>query len=170
MSLRSALSAFLFVWTTWALCAGASQEKSLKPDDQIHYEMSRVSNTRLRFPRLTAYKDIKTMIRVNTQIDELSKEFGCPTHDKHDWYRIFSRVEYAGKDILSIYASANYYGGGPYPTNDSNMSVTFDLRTGNKVQFAELFRSYDTDKEQILKIFWQPACDNRENACCGKEK
>ena len=92
---------------------------------------------------------------VNAQINELSKEFGCPApHGKDDWYKVSSRVEYAAKDILSIYASANYYCGGPYPTNDLNMSLTFDLRTGKEVHFAQLFKSYDTDKDQILKIIF----------------
>ena len=155
MSLTTTLSAFLLVFANFALSAGASQEEGPRTTNDIHYRMSQVSDTQIRFPRLTAYKDITTMNRVNAQIDELSKEFGCPApHGKDDWYKVISRVEYAAKDILSIYASANYYCGGPYPTNDANMSLTFDLRTGKKVQFVELFKSYDANKDQILKIIY----------------
>jgi hypothetical protein len=95
------------------------------------------------------------MNRVNAQIDELTKEFGCPEpRGKNDSYKVFSLVEYAVQDIFSIYASANYYCGGPYPTNDENLSLTFDLRTGDKVGFSELFRNYDANKDQILKIIF----------------
>jgi hypothetical protein len=155
MSLTMTISALLIVLASFALNRDAYQEKSPGTTNDIHYSMSPVSDTQIRFPRLTAYKDITTMNRVNAQIDELSKEFGCPApHGKDDWYKVISRVEYAAKDILSIYASANYYCGGPYPTNDANMSLTFDLRTGKKVQFAELFKSYDVNKDQILKIIF----------------
>ncbi len=155
MSLTTTLSAFLLVLTNFALSDSASQEKGPKATNDIHYKMSPVGNTQVRFPRLTAYKDITTMNRVNAQIDELSKEFGCPApYGKDDWYKVSSRVEYAAKDILSIYASANYYCGGPYPTTDANMSLTFDLRTGKKIQFAELFRSYVANRDQILKIIF----------------
>ena len=34
------------------------------------------------------------------------------------------------------------------------MSLTFDLRTGNKVQFVELFKSYDANKDQILMLIF----------------
>ena len=155
MSLTTTLSAFLLVLANFALSAGASQEKGPRTANDIHYRMSPLGDTQIRFPRLTAYKDITTMNRVNAQIDELSKEFGCPApRRKDDWYKVFSRVEYAAEDIFSIYASANSYCGGPYPTNDANMSLTFDLRTGKKVQFAELFKSYDADKDEILKIIF----------------
>jgi hypothetical protein len=154
MSLTT-LSAFLLVLASFALSPDASQEKGPKTTNDIQYGMSPVGDTQIRFPRLTTYKDITTMNRVNAQVDELSKEFGCPApHGKDDWYKILSRVEYAAKDILSIYASANYYCGGPYPTNDENKSLTFDLRTGKKVQFAELFSSYEVNKVQILKIIF----------------
>jgi len=155
MRLTTTLSAFLLVLASFALSAGASQGKGHRTTNDIHYRMSPVGDTQIRFPRLTAYKDITTMNRVNAQIDELSKEFGCSApRGEEDWYKVFSRVEYAAKDVFSIYASANFYCGGTYPTNDANMSLTFDLRTGKKVQFAELFRTYDANKDQILKIIF----------------
>lgn len=155
MSFATTLSAFLLVWANFALSAGASQEKGPRTTNDIHYRMSPVGNTQIRFPRLIAYKDLTIMNQVNAQIDELSKDFGCPApRAKDDWYKIFSRVEYGAEDIFSIYASANYYCGGPYPTNDANMSLTFDLRTGKQIQFAALFGSYDANKDQILKIIF----------------
>jgi hypothetical protein len=133
--------------------ASAPQEKSNQTADDIHYTMSRLGGTQIRFPRLTSYKDIATMNRVNTQIDELSKQFAClDPRGKDDFYKVSSRVEYAARDIFSIYATASYYCGGPYPTNDENISASFDLRTGKKVKFHELFENYAANKSQILRI------------------
>lgn len=140
MSFTTALAVFLLVLRNFALSASASQEKGPRTTNDIHYKMSPVRDTRIQFPRLTAYTDVTMMNQVNAQIDELTKELRCPEpRGKDDSYEVLSRVEYAAQDILSIYASANYYCGGPYPTNDANMSLTFDLRTGKKVEFAELF-------------------------------
>jgi hypothetical protein len=170
MSLTT-LSALLLVLANFALSAGASQEKGPETTNDIHYRTSPVGDTQIRFPRLTAYKDVTTMNRVNAQIDELSKEFGCPApRGKDDWYKVFSRVEFGAKDIFSIYASANYHCGGPYPTNDANMSLTFDLRTGKKVQFAELFRSYDANKVQILKIIFARQLERTEKLLAAGKK
>src|SRR5882762_9709323 len=171
MSLTTTLSAFLLVLANFALSAGASQEKGPRTTNDIHYRMSPVGDTQIRFPRLTAYKDITTMNRVNAQIAELSKEFGCPApRGKDESYKVFSRVEYAAKDIFSIYASAHYYCGGPYPTNDANMSLTFDLRTGKNVQFAELFRSYEANKDQLLKIIFSKKLARTEKLLAAGKK
>lgn len=153
------------------MSAGASQEKVPKATNDIHYRMSSVGDTQILFPRLIAYKDGTTMNQVNAQIDELSKEFGCPApRGKDDWYKVFSRVEYGANDIFSIYASANYYCGGPYPTNDANLSLTFDLRTGKQIQFAELFSRYDANKNQILKtIFAKQFARTEKLLAAGKK-
>jgi hypothetical protein len=52
--------------------------------------------------------------------------------------------------------SARYYCGGNYPTNDENVSVTFDLTTGKKIDFDDLFENYEANKDQILKIIFAP--------------
>jgi hypothetical protein len=80
-------------------------------------------------------------------------------------------VAYADKDIFSIYASAQYYCGGPYPTNDANISQTFDLRTGKQVQFGELFKDYEAEKREILKtIFATEVARAKRLAASGKAK
>lgn len=132
--------------------------------------MFATGNTGIQFPRLTAYKDVTMMDRVNAQIDEVTKQFKCDEpHSQGDWYKVWSRVEYATRDIFSIYVQATYNCGGAYPTNDANMSVTFDLRTGNKVEFADLFKNYEKDKEPILKIIFQKQIVRAEQlAAAGK--
>jgi hypothetical protein len=103
------------------------------------------------------------MREVNRQIDAATKEFtaaGC--NGKGSYYRVRSRVGYADRDIFSIYASAQYYCGGPYPTNDDNISKTFDLRTGKLVEFSELFRNYEADKQAILKTVFGARIESAE--------
>jgi len=111
------------------------------------------------------------MRAVNAQIDEVTKGFGCAEpRGKDDWYKVSSRVEYAARDIFSIYASASYYCGGPYPTNDENLSLTFDLRTRKRVEFAELFQNYEASKEQILRIIFAQQIARTERLLAAGKK
>lgn len=122
----------------------------------IGYAKARVGRTRVLYPRLTRYRDARVMREVNRQIDARAKEFvGCEDRSRESYYRVRSNVAYADRDIFSIYASAQYYcKGGAYPTNDDNISQTFDLRTGKLVEFAGLFRNYEADKREILKAIF----------------
>ncbi|PYT61698.1 MAG: hypothetical protein DMG35_08880 [Acidobacteria bacterium] len=157
MNPKTALLIFSFALSTLALNSSAVREKSPRQGTagDIEYRLVPVRDTGIQFPRVTAYKDAGTMNRVNAQIDEVSREFGCSEpRGKDDSYKVSSRVEYAARDIFSIYASASYYCGGPYPTNDENLSLTFDLGTGKRVEFAELFQNYEANKDPILKIIF----------------
>ena len=79
-------------------------------------------------------------------------------------------MEYAAKDVFSIYASASWYCGGPYPTNDANMSLTFDLKTGKKTEFENLFKNYDEDKDQILRTIFAVQLEKADSlAASGKQ-
>ena len=138
----------------------------------ISHRMVKVRRTGIRFPRITYYRDKGTMQLVNRQIDEVTKEFGCEdgADRKMTSYEVRSRVAYAAKDIFSIYASASFYCGGQYPINDANMSVTFDLQTGKKVEFVDLFKNYEEDKANILKAIFAKQVAKADNlAASGKE-
>jgi hypothetical protein len=117
----------------------------------IVYSMARVRRTGIWFPRLVRFGNQAVLRNINRQIDELTAEFGCDGGDKHSYYKVRARVDYVNKGIFSIYASAAYYCGGTYPTNDSNISLTFDLRTGKQVEFEELFTDYEANKREILR-------------------
>jgi hypothetical protein len=116
---------------------------------EIGYQMARVRRTKMVFPRLTRFRDRAVLSAVNRQIDVLTRDFGCD-RGRNNYYNLKSRVEYAAKDVFSIYASAEYFCGGAYPTNDSNNSVTFDMKTGKQIKFEELFKNYEADKREIL--------------------
>ena len=61
-------------------------------------------------------------------------------------------VAHAGDDVLSVSVHSSYDCGGPYPTNDANQSVTYDLTTGAAVPFATLFRDYAADRDAIVGV------------------
>lgn len=123
--------------------------------DGIGYRMVRVRRTGILFPRLTSFRDRAVMNAVNRRIDELTAEFGCQGEGgRSASFKVRSRVEYTDRDIFSIYASEDYYCGTAYPTNDNNVSLTFDMKTGKLVSFEELFRNYDADRQEIVKTIF----------------
>lgn len=129
---------------------------------RIEYVKVRVRRTGILFPRLTRFRDQRVMRIVNRQIDQLTHDFGCEAGTRDPYYKVRSSVEYADKEIFSIYASAEYSCGGAYPTNDDNRSVTFDLRTGRQVQFEELFKDYQANKREILRTIFAKQVERSE--------
>jgi hypothetical protein len=140
----------------------SSQSQHVARGGRIAYSMIPVRRTGIRFPRLVRLENKEVLRLVNRQIDALTSEFGCSDRGADSYYKVRSRVDFAGKGIFSIYASAEYYCGGPYPPNDSNISVTFDLKTGKQVKFEELFRDYETDKRAILRAMFAKQVENSE--------
>ncbi len=145
---------------------------------EIGYQMARVRRTKLMFPRLTRFRDRAVLNSVNRQIDVLTRDLGCEGRGRNNYYKLRSRVEYAAKDVFSIYASAEYFCGGAYPTNDSNISMTFDMKTGKQVKFEELFKNYEADKREILGTIFASliaraarmasGSPNKEGDCAGE--
>lgn len=174
MHVRSLLTLALLVSL---LCLASAERRPVlsqtrQASSEIGYANAPVRRTGIRFPRLTRFSDPKVMREVNRQIDAATRDFGCDRGSGKDaYFTVRSKVAYADKDIFSIYASAQYYCGGPYPTNDSNSSLTYDLRTGKQVKFEELFRSYEADKREILKIiFAAQIAEAAKLAASGKAK
>jgi hypothetical protein len=172
MYLRSLLT--LLLCAVLLPVAGAGRQPVFSQTRQaggaIGYAKSRVRRTRIMFPRMTRFSDARVMREVNRQIDEATKDFGCGGQGGKDaYYTVRSKVAYARDDIFSIYASAQYWCGGPYPTNDSNISQTYDLKTGKQIKFEELFNNYETDKREILRvIFADRIATSEKMAAAGK--
>jgi hypothetical protein len=156
--------------------AGAEHRPVLSQTRQsnsgVGYAMARVRRTRIMFPRLTRFRDAKVMREVNRQIDAATQEFGCDRESgRNSYYKVKSRVAYAANDIFSIYGTAEYYCNTAYPTNDYNVSQTYDLRTGKQVQFEELFKNYEADRREILKvIFASEIAQSERLAASGKPR
>jgi hypothetical protein len=171
MHLRFLLAALLCVPLVWL--AGAERQpvfsQTRQANSGIGYANARVRRTRIMYPRLTRFRDAKVMREVNRQIDASTREFNCGGQGGS--YKVRSKVTYAENDIFSIYASANYYCNTAYPTNDANVSQTFDLKTGKQLQFEELFENYETDRQEILKIIFAGEIARSEKlAASGKPK
>lgn len=123
----------------WFISTAQEKNRQDRASGDIHFRMFATGNTGIQFPRLTAYRDVTTMNRVNAQIDQLAKQFGCDEpHSQGDWYKVWSRVEYATRDVLSIYVRATYNCGGAYPTNEANMSVPSICGRETKWNFQKL--------------------------------
>lgn len=141
--------------------------------DGIGFQMVAIRETGIRFPRLTSYLDANVMKEVNRQIDEVTSEFGCSefSNGKKGSFAVRAQVEYTANRIFSIYASEAFDCGGVHPTSDYNNSLTFDLKTGKLVEFEELFRNYEADKLEILKIIFAKQIERSEKlAAAGKQK
>jgi len=136
----------------------------------IGFRMVRVRDTRILFPRLTRYSNKRVLRAVNRQIDDLTKDFGCDPGSTKNYFEVKSRVEYAAKAVFSIYASASYYCGTAYPTNDANMSLTFDLRTAEKVEFEQLFKDYEADKQEILRTIFAKQVESPNKLAAAKKQ
>ena len=171
------LAALLFAAPLLYFAGEGAQEEARGSSQQarqgsIGYANVRVRRTRILFPRLTRFRDAKVMREVNRQIDAATREFGCEGQGgKNSYYKVKSKVTYADNDVFSIYASAEYYCNTAYPTNDANISQTFDLRTGKLIQFEELFKSYERDRQEILRaIFAEEIARSEKLAASGKPR
>lgn len=169
-------SFMFFLFLSFLFLSGNDRYKALGQtakvnSSEIAYAKTRVRRTGILFPRLVRLKDKEVLRKVNRQIDKVTSEFGCEEGSKNSYYNVKSRVDFADKDIFSIYASAEYYCGGAYPTNDSNTSLTFDLRTGKQIEFEELFTNYESNKREILRVIFAKQVAHSENLVkTGRQK
>ncbi len=67
------------------------------------------------------------------------------------YYATDSEVTFASKDILSVHVSSSSYCGGAHPNNE-DISITYDLKTGERVELIDLFKSFGSDKDALSKI------------------
>ncbi|HZS08093.1 MAG TPA: hypothetical protein VFD58_24885 [Blastocatellia bacterium] len=177
MKLRVSLAIALLLSLAAALFAQsagrAAQSRKPGAGDRIEFQMFPVRNTGIRFPRLISYSDAKIMKEVNRQIDELTGEFGCDDAEpgKKFSFDVKSRVEYAEKQLFSIYVSESFDCGAAHPTNDYNNSLTFDLKTGKLVEFEEMFKDYEADRQEILRTIFAKQVEQSEKlAASGKRR
>jgi hypothetical protein len=76
--------------------------------------------------------------------EELIKELGY-------FYGVIDHVTYAKNDIFSIDVEASGFCGGAHP--DSNhLTMTYDLATGKRSEFNELFSDWSKDKQKISDV------------------
>ena len=135
-------------------CTGGSSTPETAATDSVQVRLVRDTLSGADLPRVTlpARPDVER--RVNASLDSLSASLRCEDADAADTtFDTRASTAYAGDDVLSVSVHAAYYCGGPYPTNDANLSVTYDLTTGREVPFEALWRDYAADRDVLLGLF-----------------
>ena len=155
---------FLLILPSWTFYLGTVYQKAIsiqvedvayvQKDTNIQYNIIQVKG--FNIPQLINVKDGSVMKKVNLRLMDLAQGFGCSNELKseHDLFNVKTKVTYAKNDIFSVSIHAEYYCGGPYPTNDANMSMTFNLKTGEEVPFKYLFSNYERDKKALMSIIF----------------
>ena len=129
----------------------------------IEVHTVRDDSTGAELPRVTLAGRPEVERLVNAGLDSLSASLTCldagsNTADTSlaapspSGFVTRASVAHAGDDVLSVSVHSSYDCGGPYPTNDANQSVTYDLTTGAAVPFAALFRDYAADRDVIVGV------------------
>jgi hypothetical protein len=154
---------------------GDAEHAEISAED-LAYRLTALGTTGIQLPRLTRFHDAAVMKAVNEQIDQMGRDLPCddaPTPSKAR--TLEAAVTYAAHDILSLAARLSYYCGGPYPTDDLNVSRTFDLKTGKEVRFPALFRA-EAPRDALLRALFgealrraaQPPAEAAEDGGCGE--
>lgn len=123
-------------------------------EDAVTYELSLRSPSGAVLPQVKLPERPAVMNRVNRDLEALASGLRCPKGTKHTAplaYRSRAAVTYAADSVLSVFVHAAYNCGGAYPTADANVSVTYDLRTGEQVPFELLFAHYRRDEAHIVR-------------------
>lgn len=123
----------------------------------VQVRMVRDDSTGVELPRVTLAGRPEVEARVNAGLDSLAASMRCEVDEGGPSaadlsYEARTAVTHAADDVLSVSVHAAYECGGAYPTTDANMSVTYDLRTGEQVPFEALFRDYSADKTTVLGV------------------
>ena len=113
---------------------------------------------------LPRWRNARAKARINATLAEAASEMGCDGEPEEGaspfeyWMR--ASVTYAENDIYSVEIHSGWFCGGAHGTNDDNSSMTFDLRTGSVVGFADLFANYARDKDAVLAAVFGEEVEN----------
>lgn len=123
-------------------------------NDTVTYELTARSPSGAILPQVILPDRPAVAAEVNRDLKAVASGLRCLKGTKHTAplaYRSRASVTYAANDVLSVSVHAAYDCGGAYPTNDANASVTYDLRSGERVPFEVLFTNYRRDEAHIVR-------------------
>lgn len=123
----------------------------------IEYELKAFYRNGKKFmmPYLTTYEDVLVMDKVNKYLSTIEEGFGCGPEGTTKYFESKTEVINATNDIYSVSIFVSYDCGGAHPTNDSDLSLTFDMKTGEVVPFENLFSNFKADKEKIVGVIFE---------------
>lgn len=124
-------------------------------EEKIDYVMQDISG--FKIPQIINYSDSMIMQKVNKQLTDRASGFKCEDVEPstNNYFDAVMKVTYNKNKIFSVSTHVGYYCQGPYPTNDSNVSVVFDMATGERVAFKDLFENYEKDGKAILSSVFE---------------
>lgn len=143
---------------------------SFQAGAKVTYKMVPINDGKSQFPILTEYSDRKILQSVNDQIQTATKDMQCDVNTPKDrsFFEVKSKVDYTTNDIFSIYATASYFCASAYPTIDANTSMTFDLKSGKRISFAELFLNYEDNMKNILSVVFAAEIEKANKLLASK--
>ena len=135
-------------------CTGGSSTPETASADSVQVRLVHDALSGAELPRVTLPARPGLERLVNARLDSLSASLRCEDADTADTsFDTRASTAYAGDDVLSVSVHASYTCGGAYPTNDANLSVTYDLTTGRAVPFEALWRDYGADRDALIGLF-----------------
>jgi hypothetical protein len=135
----------------------------------LTYRMAESPVSEMRVPQITAFADGRVMEAINGQLMGPARNAVCGT--KQNDHEFEAEVAYAGQDVFSVKIRDSWFCGAAYPTNDADLSLTFDLRTGEIVDHAALFRKGIEGKalDEVYYAYELAQLRPRARQWCAKE-
>lgn len=135
------------------LVAGCARDAGPVAPETVTVRTVHDDSTGVDLPRVAIAGRPEVEARVNASLDSLSRSLRCDGAQASDTsFASRTSVAHAADGVLSVSVHASSACGGPYPTNDANLSVTYDLETGETVPFPVLFRDYAADRAAIAGV------------------
>lgn len=133
----------------------------------VDYRMERHPLSGVALPRVTLPGRPAVEQAVNASLDATAADLRCfadePSED-HE-YNASVEVTYAADDVLSVAILASGFCGGAHPIVGADLSVTYDLVSGRRVGFRELFEDYDRDVEKIAAAYLSSVPEGELEGC-----
>lgn len=123
-------------------------------ENKINYEIVKIND--FEIPQIKNFENYAIEQKVNNYLTDVAKNSNCGdvTFSKDNYYNLNMKVSYAKNEIFSVAIHSSWYCSGPYPTNDSNESLTFDMKNGEIVPFTKLFSNYKKDRQAIMSLIF----------------
>jgi len=130
-----------------------SETAATSANGQIDYKMVTSENGE-PYPQVVGYSSKKMMRRANQILTDQFGSNGCRPDARTSSRDTEFTITHAQNDIFSVAEKGSTYCGTAYPTT-VDYTLTIDMRTGQEVEFTDLFANYERDKKEILNIIYE---------------
>ena len=118
--------------------------------EAVAYRIEPIPGTEVLLPTLTRFRDPRVMRAVNRRLAALGREAHCDEPGEN--HELEAEVAYAAQDVFSvrITQTCTEY---PGPSRIQDLSLSFDLATGEVATFPELFKERVSSQEIATAAF-----------------